>query len=174
MNLNLGGGNQHIAGYQNVDLTPSADCIHDLSCMPWPFEDASADALIASHILEHFEKADGQLFLRECYRILKPGGILAIAVPDMDRFIEAKLAGDDAPLGGYLWTDLNYLLGGDASELNLHMRHRYMYTWESLAWTLECTGFAVERVAVFGSALGLIHTQTYAPISLYIDARKAP
>lgn len=172
MNLNLGGGSQRIDGFQNVDLSPGADYMHDLGCFPWPFADGSADALIASHILEHFTKAEGRAFLRQCYRILKPGGFLAIAVPDMDRFIDAKLTGNYTPLEGYYWTDLNHLLGGDSREPNAFMRHRYMYTWESLAWTLQETGFDPRPVFFDTSALGDVHNPEYAPISLYVDARK--
>lgn len=173
MNLNLGGGNQKIEGFSSVDLTPEADYIHDLSQMPWPFPDASCEALLASHVLEHFSRDQGARFLAECARILKPGGTLAIAVPDMDRFIDAKLTRDFRPLGGYFWTDLNHLCGGDASEQNPFMRHRYMYSWASLAWALTEVGLTPQRVGFGGSALGLVHNEAYVHISLYVDARNA-
>lgn len=171
MNLNLGAGNQHIPGFASVDLA-GADYLHDLSRQPWPFANASVGAIVASHILEHFDKRDGRLFLRECYRILQSGGILALAVPDMDKFIAAQLSGDFSPLGGYAWTDLNALCGGGMHEPDVAMRHRYMYSWESLAWALAAEGFAAEAVEFDGSALGDVHTGAYRAISLYVDARK--
>jgi SAM-dependent methyltransferase len=171
MNLNLGAGGQTLPGFHSVDLA-GADFLHDLSRRPWPFVDGSVSAIVASHILEHFDKHEGRLFLRECYRILAPGGILAIAVPDMDKFITAHLTGDFAPLGGYRWTNLNNLCGGGALEPNPAQRHRYMYAWESLAYALTAEGFTPEAVPFDGSVLGAVHTDAYRAISLYVDARK--
>jgi predicted SAM-dependent methyltransferase len=48
--------------------------------IPWP--DSSVDLIIASHFLEHITRAEGDQFLKECSRVLKPGGILRITVPD--------------------------------------------------------------------------------------------
>ena len=171
MRLNLGGGTTTIGGFTNVDLGGDGYC-HDLSRFPWPFNAGSCTALIASHVLEHFDKAEGRLFLRECYRILAPGGVLALAVPDMDTFITARLTGNYAPLEGYSWIDLNDLMGGGEHEANVAQRHRYMYCWESLAYMLATEGFAPEAVSFDGSALGAIHTPAYRAISLYVDARK--
>lgn len=171
MRLNLGAGPYVVPGYTSVDLAGAAIC-HDLRVRPWPFADGSVEAILASHVLEHFDKAEGRLFLRECYRVLARGGVLALAVPDMDRFIAAHLSGDYRPLGGYAWTDLNRLLGGGDDEPDPPMRHRYMYAWESLAYALEAEGFHAEAVAFDGSALGDIHTAAYRAISLYVDAVK--
>ena len=171
MRLNLGAGPHALPGYTSVDLADS-DIVHDLRVFPWPFANGSIEAIVASHILEHFDKADGRLFLRECYRILAPCGVLALAVPDMDRFITAHLTHDYAPLGGYFWTDLNRLCGGGEYEQNVALRHRYMYSWESLAYALEAEGFHAEAVAFDSSALGNVHTEDYRAISLYVDAVK--
>lgn len=49
-----------------------------------PFEDNSFDAVYHSHVLEHFTKEDGEAFTAECFRVLKPGGVLRIALPDLE------------------------------------------------------------------------------------------
>lgn len=169
MKLTLGAGPVALSGYTSVDLV-NADICHDLCQHPWPFADGSVQAIVASHILEHVDKAEGRRFLRGCYRILTRGGVLALAVPDMDRFITAHLSHDYAPLGGYAWTDLNALLGGGDAEPDMSMRHRYMYSWESLAYALQAEGFVPEAVPFDGSALGDVHTAAYRAISLYVDA----
>jgi SAM-dependent methyltransferase len=171
LRLNLGAGGVHLDGFVSVDLR-GADVNHDLAEMPWPFEDGSATAILASHVLEHFDQKAGALFLRECARILKPGGVLSVAVPDMDKFIEARLTGRWELLGGYLWTDLNDLLGGGLSEPRTEQRHKHMYSWGSLAWALWDAGLQPKRVGFDGSALGLVHTPAYRAISLYVDAVK--
>ena len=54
MKLNLGAGDHALPGYSGVDLT-RATYIHDLRRRPWPFDAGSVEAIVASHILEHFD-----------------------------------------------------------------------------------------------------------------------
>jgi hypothetical protein len=50
-----------------------------------PFSDNSFDAVYHSHVLEHFNKIDGENLIKECFRVLKPGGVLRVAVPDLEQ-----------------------------------------------------------------------------------------
>lgn len=50
-----------------------------------PCESNSFDFVYHSHLLEHFSREDGEKFIIECLRVLKPGGILRIVVPDLER-----------------------------------------------------------------------------------------
>ena len=52
--------------------------------LPWP--DRSADAVYLGEVLEHFTRADGERLVHECVRVLAPGGLLRIRVPDNVRF----------------------------------------------------------------------------------------
>ena len=163
MRINLGSGSYPLEGWLNIDAVDM-----NLGKFPWDFDDECADELMASHVLEHFTRRDGVRFIGECYRILKPGGVLHIAVPDMDRFITAHLENNFDVLKGYHWRDLNHLMGGDGGEPNPLQRHRYMYCMNSLAMTLAIAGFRVEkRFAPLD-----IDNHRYKPISLYVDAIK--
>ena len=51
-----------------------------------PFRDNTAEAIYGGEVLEHFTAADGRRFLAECFRVIKPGGILRLRVPDNYRF----------------------------------------------------------------------------------------
>ena len=163
MRLNLGCAKWKLPGWENVDL-PEVD----LSVFPWPWDDGSVSEILASHILEHFDRETGFRFLQECGRVLSPGCVLHIAVPDMDKFIDCWLLGDFSPLDGYAWTSLNYLMGGDGSERRQEWRHRYMYSYASLAWTLQNAGLAPHRQFLRLN----IDNPKYSPISLYVDAYK--
>lgn len=162
--LNLGAANWHIDGWESVDL-PAAD----LACFPWPWESESIQSIYAGHILEHFDRAAGIRFLGECRRVLRTDSVLFLAVPDMDKFIDCQLSGDLEPLNGYAWRDLNHLLGGDHTEQRPEWKHKYMYCWASLAWTLSYIGFREWRRDEFRDGLD---NPAYRAISLYARAAK--
>lgn len=49
---------------------------------PLPFADGMFDGILCSHVIEHFDCQQGVAIMRECHRILKPGGVLLVSVPD--------------------------------------------------------------------------------------------
>src|SRR5206468_6458028 len=49
-----------------------------------PFPDDTFEVVYHSHVLEHFPREGAREFLRECLRVLKPGGILRVVVPDLE------------------------------------------------------------------------------------------
>jgi len=56
-----------------------ADIVYNLNDFPYPFEDNSFDLIWCSHFLEHFQ--DLPKLMEEFYRLLKPGGKIAINSP---------------------------------------------------------------------------------------------
>jgi predicted SAM-dependent methyltransferase len=52
---------------------------------PLPFPDATFDAVYANHVLEHLTPEEGKNFASEVYRVLKPGSICRMVVPDLER-----------------------------------------------------------------------------------------
>lgn len=83
--LNLGCGSRTHAAWTNVDFTSTGPEViaHNL-LDPFPFADGSFDAVYHSHVLEHFPRHAALDFLRECLRVLRPGGVLRVAVPDLE------------------------------------------------------------------------------------------
>ncbi len=80
--LNLGCGFKKFVGWVNVDgyASCSPDVLCDLNKFPYPWEDNSVDRIYMSHVLEHIP--DWWSAFNECARILKPGGVFEIRVPD--------------------------------------------------------------------------------------------
>lgn len=82
LKLNFGCGEIKVEGFVGVDLyAPSADLKVDLFSFPLPWKDGEVVEILASHFIEHLPHKLRWPFYDECYRILKPGGIMRIAVP---------------------------------------------------------------------------------------------
>ncbi|QDT15545.1 class I SAM-dependent methyltransferase [Alienimonas californiensis] len=93
--LNLGCGSRYRDDWTNVDVRSAPGVLaHDLRD-PLPFADASYDFVYHSHVLEHFRPADVPAFLRECRRVLRPGGTLRVVVPDLEGVVRGYLAALD-------------------------------------------------------------------------------
>lgn len=115
LSLHVGCGMIDAPGFVNVDLLAAPhihvqSSIDDLSMFP----DACADLLYACHCLEHFGFRHTSSVLEEWARVLRPGGILRIAVPDFAVIARAYAA------GGSLRELQSLLLGGQDYRLNFH------------------------------------------------------
>ena len=80
LRLNLGCGRDVRPGYENIDRLPHPGVIvADVEGEGLPFPDGSVDAILARHVMEHVVRFDKAL--HECWRVLRVGGRLEIAVP---------------------------------------------------------------------------------------------
>lgn len=97
--VNLGCGRRYHPSWINIDVVPAGDEViaHDLR-QGIPLEDNSCDVIYHSHVLEHLRRAEAFEFLRDCCRVLKPGGILRVAIPDLERICRAYLETVEAAL----------------------------------------------------------------------------
>lgn len=102
--LNLGCGSTFDPRWVNCDFAPSAAGIRRFDAsMPLEFQTESVDVVYSSHMLEHLAPEKARAFLAECRRILRPGGILRLAVPDLEGIARAylrELEGVDAGIPG--------------------------------------------------------------------------
>lgn len=64
--------------------------VHDLS-RGIPFLTASVDVVYHSHVLEHLDRNISQTFIRECARVLRPGGLIRVVVPDFEYYCRKYL-----------------------------------------------------------------------------------
>jgi hypothetical protein len=107
MKLNIGDDSKDHDGYVGID----ADRGHDATKLE--YEDGSIDEVRASHILEHFPHGNVVQVLREWVRVLKPGGVLKVAVPDFKILAEQYLAGANLNFQGYV-------MGGQTDTYDFH------------------------------------------------------
>lgn len=109
--LNLGCGQRHHPAWTNVDFkSDGPDVIaHDL-CKGLPFGAESFEAIYHSHLLEHFPKNYAPVFLKDCFRVLKPSGTIRVVVPDLESIarlylilLEKSVKGDEEARKRYDW-----------------------------------------------------------------------
>ena len=115
LKLNLGCRDRSIPGFLGVDIDshPGVNYVTDIADLSY-FKDGSVAEIYCSHALEHFPHTKTVDVLKEWHRVLKPNGILYVAVPDFKRTVELYLKMVDEGLGvidwmeNYLWGDQEY------------------------------------------------------------------
>lgn len=131
---------------ENRNLMVQPEIVADLSAELPMIPDDTFDEVRLHHVLEHLTREQGTLALRALRRVLKPGGVLDIEVPDVDRVCRAWV-GNQLDLKG-----LNQWLYGEqlGEEADLH---RFGYTQESLREKLTEEGFEVPKAEPAGHAV---------------------
>lgn len=132
--LHLGCGHKRIPGWQHVDVidAPHIDLQHDVGRLPM-IRDQTVDVIYACHVLEHFMRREVRGVLQEWHRILKPGGVLRLAVPDFAAVAERYIENRNLP-------ELVGLLYGD--QQGLYGFHHLVYDEPTLRSLLELVGFS--------------------------------
>jgi len=92
--LNCGCGGYHLIGWVNIDANPKVAADRHLELPPIPYDDGSVTEIFAGHMLEHLTRNDAAEFLRECYRVLEPGGKLCLVTPDTHEIMRRWIEGD--------------------------------------------------------------------------------
>lgn len=130
--LNLGAGRQRLPGWLAVGLEEGHDIRADVRSLP--LSDAFADEAMAIHVLEHLERWEAPKAIAEWFRVLKPGGVLVLELPDLAKCCRNVLAGKEPRWG--LWG-----LYGDPAHRDALMLHRWGWTVRELVGELKAAGF---------------------------------
>jgi SAM-dependent methyltransferase len=147
--LHLGCGRTLLDGWVNIDLVGMhPDLWWDLlKPLPWP--DGSADAAFLQHVIEHFPLTDALRLLRETRRVLRPGGVARVSVPDFGRYMKSY-AGDGEFLREVRPNRPTPLLA--AAEVAQTHGHRSAWDAETLTMALRTVGFDDVRECAFGES----------------------
>jgi len=112
-----------------------------------PAADGSLDAIYHSHLLEHLSRAEGVEFTAACFRVLRPGGLLRVLVPDLELWARSYVNGNQFFFDEYRRLGLGddralYPTHGAVFMGMLHNHgHKMGYDFETLKLLLETTGF---------------------------------
>jgi predicted SAM-dependent methyltransferase len=144
-----------------------------------PEADRSVDVLYTSHMVEHLDAEEARGFLREARRVLAPGGILRVAVPNLQGHVNQYVTDGDSdgflarvylsrPRPKTLFEKLSYLLVGDR-------HHQWMYDGPSLCRLLASAGFVDVREMPAGQTSipdpGSLDLFERSPESVFVEAR---
>ena len=135
--LNLGCASRLLDGYLNVDMDSVEEIkkrypnlvINEnnpfLQCdvLNLPFEDSSVDEIRADAIIEHMSFLEEPKFFHEATRVLKPGGVLNISVPDFEHMVREWLNAEDD------WKD--FFRNDDEAIAQEHWFGQYSYSYKS-------------------------------------------
>lgn len=176
--LNLGSGANPVEGFINIEgfAQRHKEMWLDLR-NGLPFPDNSVDGIFTCHVFEHFYMPELVPLVKDCYRVLKSGGILRILVPSVDKAIAAYNAGDSSffsnfprayqSMGGKLY---NFLL--------CEGQHRIIFDFSLMEEMLRYSGFSeIQEMGgseshLFDSEILTKMEEGYVGISLIVEARK--
>ena len=137
LKLHLGCGAKYLPGFFHIDALkyPHIDhqgFVENLSFFP----DNGVELIYASHVLEHFGRHEVDPVLREWHRVLQPGGVLRLAVPDFGAcarlYVEGKLLRGISDIMGLI-------IGGQRDS---HDFHRMIFDEPTLNVRLKAIGFS--------------------------------
>lgn len=137
--IQFGCGGNKLEGWENYDAEVNI-------ARPLPFSGAAIDFVFAEHVIEHVTHREAWNFLAECYRILKPGGVLRIAIPDVER----------------IWSHFTPEYGAAVKSgctrhdavLAAVFNHGHQAAWTEglLVTAMESVGFTIESFPPFGES----------------------
>ena len=140
--INLGAGSNKLDGWQNYDIDM------DIT-KPLPFEDNSVDFIMNEHVLEHITQQEGYNFMKECFRILKPKGVMRTATPSISKL---HLLEDDNYrkfIKNHGWGDGNK--GCGLKSIIFNFGHKCVYNEQMIYCMLQSVGFNPEITQVWES-----------------------
>ena len=124
-----------------------------------PVAEASFDGVYCSHVLEHLALADFRTALNNTFRLLKPGGVFRLVVPDL-AFLAHRYVNDPSPDAAHKFMEATNL-GSRRRERGAvgfavawfgHSRHLWMWDFEAMREELRRAGFTELRKARIGDA----------------------
>lgn len=164
--MNWGCGDHPEVGWINSDVKDGPGI--QISCDirdGLPLEDASLDYIVSIHALPEIAMMDLVGALRELHRVLKPGGVLRLGLPDLDKGIKA-----------YIDNDRSYFLIPDEDAATIGGKFVTQLLWYGWSRTLFTHDFTEEllREAGFSASTACSYRETKSrfPEIVELDSRE--
>ena len=144
--LHLGCGPIRIPGFCNIDASPAsgADIVGGIERIR--LATGSVDVIYTSHVFEHIPRGKAERALREWHRVLRPGGRLLLAMPDLEAltrvYLENLARYDDPACRWRCDQARDIIYGGQTNDYDFHFNG---YGFTPLARLLAAVGFTDVR-----------------------------
>ncbi len=192
--VNIGSGISGAPGWYNIDNSPTIPLsriplVRRLARIPaWPadvhrhdvrkglpFPGSSVSYVYSSHTFEHFSWNESLAITRECFRVLEPGGVFRVAVPDLGLMVREYLQNGSAMASHELLQRLS-LNHGLADLVHPGANHSQMFDEKSLLHLFRQAGFANPEVRGFMQSripdISMIELEVRKRESLYVEGER--
>jgi predicted SAM-dependent methyltransferase len=147
--LQIGAGQVDYPGWLNTDIAPGPEEAYLDATRRFPVPDGSIQYIFGEHVIEHLSYDNGLFMLRECYRVLAPGGKIRLATPNLMKYLQLFQEPKTEEVRSYLRRKIEAHGWPQSSRpesmiLNLEMKsfgHQYLYDPHSLSDRLTQAGF---------------------------------
>jgi predicted SAM-dependent methyltransferase len=172
--LNVGCGAFPAAGFCNLDYdwAPGRLC-WDITKRPLPFPNSSLEGIYTEHCLEHISIESCGAVLREFRRILKPGGVVRIVVPDGGLYCELYMRAMAGESVEFPYPEPGKLPMFYVNRIMHRWGHQFIYDFNTMESMLKAAGFAIVERAKFGEGRNpklLVDQEERRVESLYVEA----
>jgi predicted SAM-dependent methyltransferase len=181
--LNLGCGQAYVPGMVNADFFPRLSRIGRPARLEWYLDlryplncpEGVFSGVFCEHTLEHLTPDHGQNLLRELFRIMQPGALIRLTVPDLEKYVQFYLHGSDGMTPHPRFAE-KFGSGVRAMRaLTQDFGHVSVWDYAELASVLVLSGFTSVRQAAFRDCADarLCHDREgRAWETLYVEAQK--
>ena len=155
--LHLGCGQHVLASWFNTDLNPSFETVERLDVtFPFDIPTESVDLIFTEHLIEHVPYIDGRRIISECFRVLRPGGIIRVATPDILFLVDLMTSPSELNRSYIEWAVRTFIKdvprASSTFVVNNFFRdwnHQFIYDEDTLSRLLAEVGFSeITRVDI--------------------------
>ena len=127
--LHIGAGNNDLPGWLNTELCPRGGEIFLDATRRFPFGANTFAFIYTEHMIEHIPHREAMAMMKECHRVLRPGGVIRIVTPNI-AFLKGLLNAPLAPQQqAYVrYSHDVYRLGGPSDSV-VHVVNNFVRAW---------------------------------------------
>ena len=150
--LDIGTSERILKGWFSVDFQPFYPGQYFMDARKrFPFPDGAFAFVRSEHMIEHVPFADGMRMLRECHRVLKPGGIVRIATPDLRKLAHLYDEVPSAAQKAYRDAICNHARATYGSdEPGVVINHMYQYEGHDFIYDSGTLGEGLRKAGFVG------------------------
>lgn len=175
INIHLGSSSHIIGGWINYDIDTSGGAVKADLLGGIPLKDNTVSRIFSEHVIEHFDKEDGYKLLEECYRVLKPGCVMRIGWPGLNKLVSSYLT-HSRKHKKHILPHLNLRFGHwdeILADRLFSWEHRYAYTPRHMKDILKEIGFReAKQYRFMKSGYGFRYDTHDDPVTIYIEVKK--